>query len=136
MPSQRYKDLEFGSKGEKSVKSRLEEKFGELEKTVGRYNLFDFEADNLYIELKSRRNTKDKYPTTMIGMNKINKGFELLKEDSEVYFCFNFTDKLCYYKLHPDSLSECGIGKGGRWDRCGAEIKQYCWIPIELLTDI
>jgi hypothetical protein len=34
-------------------------------------NVFDFKGDNKFIELKSRNNNYSKYPTTMIGLNKI-----------------------------------------------------------------
>ena len=32
---------------------------------------FDYECDKYFYELKTRTNTKNKYPTTLIGKNKI-----------------------------------------------------------------
>ena len=94
-------------------------------------NEFDFKGDNKYIELKSRNNNYNKYPTTMIGYNKIKKALEL---NEDVYFIFNFTDGIYYYKFDRDK--ELEIKQGGRRDRGRPEIKDYYFIPIEILQKI
>ena len=66
-------DLSFGKDNEIRVKKRLERLFGPLEDT-GTMDEFDFKNDGFYIELKTRRVTKTKYPTTMVGENKVIKG--------------------------------------------------------------
>jgi len=94
-------------------------------------NEFDFKGDNKYIELKSRRNKYNKFSSTMIGLNKIEKASTL---DEYVYFFFCFEDGL-YYWLY-DKDHELEIRQGGRWDRGKAEIKFYAFLPIEMLIKI
>ena len=54
-------------------------------------NEFDFKGDNKYIELKSRRNLYNKFSSTMVGLNKIQKASTL---NEYVYFFFSFEDGL------------------------------------------
>ena len=95
------------------------------------FNEFDFKGDNKYIELKSRRNKYNKFSSTMIGLNKIEKASTL---DEYVYFFFCFEDGL-YYWLY-DKDYELEIRQGGRWDRGKPEIKFYAYLPIEMLIKI
>ena len=44
-------------------------------------NEFDFKGDNKYIELKSRNNNYLKYPTTMVGQNKVDKASIINEND-------------------------------------------------------
>ena len=53
-------DLSFGRDNEIRVKQRLQALFGPLEETDP-MDEFDFKNDNFYIELKTRRVTKNKY---------------------------------------------------------------------------
>ena len=130
------KDLQYGEGKEDDIKSKLESYFKcNLEKT-SKLNLFDY-VDNdkkILIELKSRRNTKMKYPTTMIGYNKIVESINKIKEGWTIYYIFNFTDKLTYYKFEKDNSKYHSMG--GRKDRGRPEFKKYYFIPVELLSDI
>ena len=130
------KDLQYGESKEDDIKSKLESYFKcNLEKT-SKLNLFDY-VDNdkkILIELKSRRNDKMKYPTTMIGYNKIIESINKIKEGWTIYYIFNFTDKLTYYKFEKDNSKYHSIG--GRKDRGRPEFKKYYFIPVELLSDI
>ena len=96
-------------------------------------NVFDFKGDNKYIELKSRNNNYLKYPTTMVGQNKVDKA-SILNE--EVYFFFSFTDGLYYWLYNTDDKLEIKINHCGRRDRGKQEINNYCFIPIELLKKV
>ena len=92
----------FGLEQEENIKGILEESFEtSLFKTLGRYNSFDFidEEKNLYVEVKSRQNLKDAYPSTMIGWNKLEEALKLIKEDKIVFLVFNFTDKICVHQV-------------------------------------
>ena len=126
---------------EKNLLPTLSEYFNcPLEKT-STYFTFDYKSSSkdrpIYIELKCRSNTKDAYSTTMIGYNKMIAGLRLINTQSyEIYFVFQFTDGLYYYKLHKNSEQECNISFGGRNDRGGNEYKKYCFIPVCLLTEI
>ena len=96
-------------------------------------NIFDFKGDNKYIELKSRNNNYSKYPTTLVGKNKVDKA-SILNE--EVYFFFSFTDGLYYYKYNTHDKLEIKLNHCGRYDRGKQEINNYCFIPIELLKKV
>ena len=90
----------------------------------------DFYHNEIFFEVKSRRNTYNKYDTTMIGYNKI----QWIKDNNikDVYFVFVFTDGDYYYKYNPEDKFETTIG--GRWDRGKLENKLYYYIPIDKLT--
>ena len=70
-----------------------------IKKTEGKYNLFDFKAKKIRIELKSRKVYSYTYEDTMIDTCKILKGLRLMKKDYDIFFFFNFHDGLFYYKL-------------------------------------
>ena len=91
MNDKKMTDLSFGKDNEIRVKQRLGRLFGPLEDT-GAMDEFDFKNDRFYIELKTRRVTKNKYPSTMVGENKVVKGFELQMAGFRVFFVFDFVD--------------------------------------------
>lgn len=119
-------DIAFGNKNEKSCKSLIETITGQLTQTEP-FHLFDFYNENFLVELKARRNDYAKYPTTMVGLNKI------LKAKREHYkkcvFCFKFLDGL-YYHIY-DANKNYEVKKGGRCDRGCQEIKDYVYIQIK-----
>jgi len=125
-------DLSFGKDNEIRVKQRLERLFGPLQETQP-MDEFDFKNDGFYIELKTRRVTKNKYPTTMVGENKVIKGFEHQLAGKRVFFVFDFVDCMCIWELNRD---EYHVKHGGRCDRGRPEIKSYCYIPIKYLLEV
>lgn len=134
---QKKKDLEFGEKSEKLNINILSNFFNcNLVNTEGNRNPFDFvdEEKKVFIELKSRRNTKDKYADTMVGTNKINTGFKHINNEYKVYFCFQFTDGLYYYQLDEKTYKKTWERAGGRRDRGRFEINQYSYIPTNILN--
>ena len=78
-------DVAFGTQSENSCKSLIEKLTGPLINTEP-FHLFDFYNDDYLVELKSRRNNYDKYPTTMIGKNKIDKAAR--EQFKKCIFCF------------------------------------------------
>ena len=130
------KDLEWGEKKELEVKKQLETYWRcELIKTHKTHPL-DFVSlyKRSWFELKGRKNSKEKYPTTMIGYNKVVAGLKEIEKGYEVFFVFSFTDKLCYYQLK--EVKEEWIKQGGRFDRGRPEVNDYYYIPVSELTDI
>jgi hypothetical protein len=126
-------DTEFGLSKEDEYYKNFKDCFDEtLLKSINKYDLFDYIGDECLIELKSRRNTHNKYPDTMIGYNKIEFAKTSCKD---IVFCFSFTDGLYYYKFDKEDLinDNLRIDEGGRNDRGRNEYKQYCYIPIKLL---
>tara|TARA_R110002012_G_scaffold83682_2_gene210353 strand:- start:4197 stop:4613 length:417 start_codon:yes stop_codon:yes gene_type:complete len=127
------KDFTFGLEQEDIIKPKLEEHFGvKLEKTATSAR-FDYIGENIYIELKSRRNEKYKYPTTMVGEGKYKIGLELLSQGNRIIYCFNFTDKLSFIEPQDNPVE---IKTGGRCDRGRPELNKYVFFPVEDLIDI
>jgi hypothetical protein len=127
------KDLDFGISNEEKIINILKEKFDKnLEKIKNNLFVFDFSSDKCYVELKTRRNKKDKYPDTMIGYNKI---VYAMQTDRPVYFCFSFYDGLYYYEFNKEDLNNDNIiiKKGGRCDRGRYEYKDYAFIKTNIL---
>jgi|APCry1669191674_1035369.scaffolds.fasta_scaffold39453_2 hypothetical protein len=126
------KDYTFGLKKEVELLPTIRKFFNdETIIKLDDYNIFDFKGDNKYIELKSRNCNYNKYPTTMIGYNKIKKALEL---NEDIYFIFNFTDGIYYFKF--DKNIQLEIKQGGRFDRGKKELSDYAFIPIEILKEI
>ena len=130
--SKKYSDLVFGKLKEVEIKEILEQYFNTTLQTSSKYNLIDFYNDDIYIELKSRRNAYQKYNTTIIGSNKIDYAKSLNKK---VIFVFNFIDGLFFieYSNIFDSFDLCEeyILRDGK-----KELKTNYHIPINLLKRI
>lgn len=129
--NKRKEDLLMGVLGEVYILDAIKSKFGDIEK-LDEFHPMDFysKQTNTYFEIKSRRNTYNKYPTTMVGYNKIDW---IHKNNIEnVYFIFVFTDGDYYYKFDEgDSFMKEYMG---RYDRGKKEYKEYLMIPITKLT--
>ena len=130
--SKKYSDLVFGKLKEIEIKEILEGYFNTKLNTSSKYNLIDFYNDDIYIELKSRRNTYSQYNTTIIGSNKIDYAKSLNKK---IIFVFNFIDGLYYieYSNIFDSFDLCEqyIFRDNK-----KELKTNYHIPINLLKKI
>jgi len=129
-------DFDFGIQSEDKNLELLQTYFKcKLVKTDP-MDTFDFidKDKKILIELKTRKNKLKKYPTTMIGYNKILKAVEKIKEGYAIYFCFQFVDYLTYYKFEEDNTKWRSIG--GRGDRGREEYKQYYYIPVNKLKSI
>jgi hypothetical protein len=90
---------EYGKYQEVKMYDVLKLKFPDIKQTEGKWDDWDYVdiKNKIKIELKSRRINSDKFHDTIIGSNKIYKG-KLLK-NYDVYYVFNFLDKILYYKL-------------------------------------
>ena len=99
------------------------------------FNTFDYENkdEKILIELKCRNCFKNNYPTTMIGMNKINMSKIRLDEGFKVFYFFHFKDGL-YYIEYDDKLKYI-IKDGFRYDRIETIINkpQYAYIDVDNL---
>jgi len=125
-------DEDFGKEQENKSEEYIKDYFKQATlKKLSRFNKFDFEGDTALFEVKTRRNNYNKYPSTMIGYNKI---LACKKCEKDVYFIFQYIDGNYYYKYCKDDSFE--IKKGGRFDRGRVELDYYCFIPIEKLIKI
>ena len=114
------------------VKDILETKYSTEFKRTKEFSVFDLRDETLKImaEVKKRNNTKDKYPTTMVGENKFLKAKEYYDKGYDVLFCFEFTDGIYYYEYCDEKLE---VKLGGRRDRDRPEFKNYVYIPVNKL---
>lgn len=133
-------DLKFGLNKEREVLP-IFNTFFNCNATIAtdKYSILDYYDDNKKIcgELKSRRVNKHKYPTTMIGYNKVLKGREMMLKGYDVYFLWCFTNKLCYYKLDNDFKEEWVIRDDiSRTDRGRDERSDVAYIPTTELKNI
>jgi hypothetical protein len=72
MARSKSEDLAYGLAKEEQMITQLQEKFGaELERSTKPYSPYDFRAEGVRVELKSRTNASEKYPTTMVGLSKV-----------------------------------------------------------------
>jgi len=95
------------------------------------YNDFDYYTDTYDIELKSRRNKKDTYSTTITTKIKRDKA---IKSKKKVLWIFNFTDGLYYlnYEDHKDTLNNLPVEKF--FTRNG--IRYNIEIPVTILSPL
>lgn len=120
-------DYKFGKKCEKELKPKLETLFGGLNgsKKMDRY---DFYNDKYHIEIKSRNCKHNKYPDTLLPVDKV------LDVDKEQYFIFNFTDTVMYIKYDKTVFDTFNIKLYHRSNNY--VLKMYYYIPIDKLTEL
>lgn len=122
-------DFNLGIKSENKVLKFLNESYEDKFISTTQNCPFDFTNNQYNIELKTRNNTYNKYPSTMVGYNKI-KIAEEDNTDKKYKFLFLFKDGLYCWDFEKDKYT---IKTGGRRDRGLYEYKQYAYIPIEEL---
>ena len=71
-----------------------------IKNTDGKYNRYDYTDDDYKYELKSRTNNYNKFPTTLIGLDKI--------QDKSI-FLFYFTDGLYYIEYGKEKFAKYEI---------------------------
>ena len=132
------KDYSYGIKSEEELKELFTRKFGEVKKAYSKTSTYDYYGLNVFLELKTRRNEKDKYPTTMIGKNKFDWADTVVKvkPETKIYFIFCFTDGVYYWEYLNEKIPEIKFDIGGRWDRGCNEISVYAYIPTSQLIKL
>lgn len=125
------RDYDFGTNSECLLLPTLQGLWGsDLEYSTDKYATIDFTSNTHLVELKTRRNSFNKYPTTMIGKNKIDY---LLKNEKKGIVVFKFTDGLYYLEITTDNINKFGLEEGGRSDRGYDERQMYYYIPTKML---
>lgn len=128
-------DACYGALCESVLYENIKNRFGDdVVKCTDEFVLYDFSNDAVFIELKSRRNAKDRYPDTMIGYNKIR--FFLDHPEKKAYCVFKFTDGAFYIEVNEETVKQFRMSWGGRRDRGRDEFKKYCYIPVKLLLPL
>ena len=90
-----------------------------------RYSKYDYYNDDTNIELKSRKNTYNTYPTTMITLNK-------LSTDKELILIFNFIDGVYFIQYDNETFRGFEVKEFSRANLRGDE-KKHIYIPIKKL---
>ena len=132
-------DYNYGINSENQIIQQLSEHFHcNLKMIEYKYSLFDFEGENILIELKTRKCTKEFYQSTMIGCNKLIDANEKIKSlpNLKIYYVFRFTDCLTYWEYSLEKMNQLPIRKGGRNDRNKKEEGLYFYIDIKDLINI
>ena len=123
-------DLSLWIKNQSSLLINLRSKFGDyLVETQNKYCKWDF-IDSLgnHYEVKSRRISKEAYPTTLLPAHKI------LQTPVRQFFIFKYIDKVSYIEYNEEVFNTFTTG----WitdGRTGKDDLHY-YIPVSSLTDI
>lgn len=126
-------DYAFGIEQEEKIKETLEKHFNTKLNKLSKYNKFDFEGEKCLIEIKSRNVTSERFDSTILPYSKI-EGIE--KQNKEVYFVFNFTDKIYYIQYNQELFKTFGKANYKRKQRIDYDDKEqlYIFIPIKNLS--
>lgn len=124
-------DYAFGTTSEVNTLATIQTLDAGLQRDTDRYAPFDYknEGNTIFVELKTRTNAYNKYPTTMIPLHKVKIAEGNI--DKAYYFAFKFTDGIYYIRYNKNKFDTYEIKEGGRWDRGTPELRQYVYIPIE-----
>lgn len=127
-------DYEMGTTSEVNNLSTIQTLDAGLQRDTDRYAPFDYrnEGNTIFVELKTRTNAYNKYPTTMIPLHKVKIAESNM--DKTYYFAFKYTDGIYYIQYNKNRFDTYEVKEGGRWDRGAPELRQYVYIPIEDLT--
>ena len=95
----------LGTKIEDAILPSINTKFdADFKRDQDIFDIIDFRDGDkkLACEIKGRRNTSSQYKDTIITLNKITKGWQMIDDGWDVYLIFVFTDKTMYHKLTGD----------------------------------
>ena len=130
-------DLSFGLGKEEHILGLIKTQWerDDVKNTKELYSefcVYDYEApDGTSWELKSRRNTKAQYPTTILPFHKVRD------VETTQYFVFHFTDKTCYIEYDKELFKtfKTSYISVRRIGGSGNAFLHY-EIPVGLLTDL
>lgn len=126
-------DYEFGKLNENKILSTLRKFFNDdtIMQTTNKYNKYDFKSlkTNRKIELKSRQNFYNTFPTTIIPADKLG---------DDVTLVFSFRDGDYYIDYEPALFNTFDSKLFVRDKRCDFNDRpmDYVYIPIEHLKRI
>ena len=127
------RDLDFGIASEDNLFSKIKGVYGDDVCKTSQYCKCDYESETVMIELKTRRNSYNAYPTTMVPASKITY---MLDSGKKSFCLFYFTDGLYAIEIDNYIIREFDLREGGRYDRGRPELNSYYFIPIGLLTKL
>ena len=121
----------IGKQIEDELLPKINSAFGcEFERSDDIFDIIDFKdaIKKKAVEVKGRRNTHDKYDTTIITCGKLTEALMKVECGWDVYFFFVFTNKTMYIKVDKDNCD---------WDvkLTGTNHIPHYLIPIKELTE-
>jgi hypothetical protein len=130
-------DLAYGTTNEQTQQTRLEKFFNKKLNRRGGYSTFDYDdGATLFVELKSRRIPHNKYPTAIIGANKVETAEK--NPNRAYWFCYAYEDGIYgikYSKEVFDTFQHEDYSRGERADYHNRP--QHCYfIPSDLLVKL
>lgn len=125
-------DYATGTQAEKHLLPIFNRFFNTTFAPTTRYDSFDFTSPVYNLELKTRTNSKSKYPTTMIPASKLSK------LSKKTIFAFNFTDGLYYIEYDQTLFKTFTTNEFQRADRQDHRDRKqaYLYIPVKHLLPI
>ena len=139
MYSRKQKDIAYGTNNEIKCLPDVQRFMNDptIHRVKNSFSEFDYEGNNIFLELKSRRCNYSTYLTTMIGHNKIITASESKIPNAKYYFFFHFLDKgLHYIEYNEQLFSKFAVYDSGRKDRGKKEYRNHCFIPTHLLKSV
>jgi hypothetical protein len=134
------RDLLFGKRSEDRFEVFMEKQLGLKLKKTPPHCFYDFTfGENVLIELKTRRVNRKRYPSTIVGYDKIQR-FEKLNEANNgcfrFFLVFHFKDSI-YFKEHLPNY-QYSVSNWVRKKRIGYDdkSKDYAFIPTDDLLPI
>ena len=123
------KCFQYGKQQEAAVIDILKGKLdADIELSMDTFDQFDYRSDRSNVELKSRRNKMDKYPTTLITANKAH-----VDPGKDTLFVFCFTNKVAYIKYEKELFDTFDKRPFSRANLKRDE-KDHFFIPLDKLT--
>lgn len=130
-------DLAFGTANESAQHKTLEGIFKKKLIHRGGFTPFDYDdGATLFIELKSRRIPHDKYPTAIIGANKVEAAAS--NPNRTYWFCYAYEDGIFgiqYSKELFDTFEKTEYSRGSREDYHNKP-QECVFIPCKLLKKL
>lgn len=135
--TKRNQDIAFGLEKEIEVLNIIKDYWKDEDNILNtkelydEYCLYDFESNSKTSwELKTRKNKKFQYPTTILPYHKTRK------VDTPQYFIFKFTDKCTYIKYTKEVFETFEVKDVCCYRDGRKEIKAHYHIPVNLLIDM
>jgi len=141
--TKQQEDLRFGFLSEEQSHQYLETVFGKLlntkdNKKFGKYFEFDKYNENYFIEMKTRRIPHNRYDSLFFGVNKLDKGDEILKENPNlrIFYLWRCEDGIYGWEHKSSDYEVCNRGRCDRGrrevDLC-VDVKQKFIKPLKNL---
>jgi hypothetical protein len=124
-------DYKFGKQQENKHLETIKTFFKDDMKPTSHFCAYDFESETTLYEMKSRNNTYNKFPSTLIAYDKV-------RENKKLIFLFNFTDGIYYIQYNKEEFSNFKLEPFRRIQRSDFNDKEklYYFIPITKLIKI